>query len=44
MGKLYDTELSDAAWALVEPHLPVSRAGGRPRRTSLRAVVNAIFV
>jgi transposase len=32
MGKLYDTELSDAAWALVEPHLPVARAGGRPRR------------
>lgn len=43
MGKLYDTELSDAAWALVEPHLPAARTGGRPRRTSLRAVVNAIF-
>jgi transposase len=43
MGKLYDTELSDGAWALVEPHLPAARTGGRPRRTSLRAVVNAIF-
>ena len=43
MGKLYDTELSDAAWALVAPHLPAAKPGGRPRTTCLRAVVNAIF-
>jgi putative transposase len=43
MGKLYDTDLSDAAWALVEPHLPAARPGGRPRGTCLRAVVDAIF-
>ena len=43
MGKLYDTDLSDPAWALVGPHLPTARPGGRPRTTCLRAVVNAIF-
>ena len=43
MGKLDGTDLSDAAWALVEPHLPAARPNGRPRRTNLRAVVDAIF-
>jgi len=43
MGKLYDTDPGDAAWALVEPHLPAAKPGGRPRSTSLRAVVNAIL-
>ncbi len=43
MGKLYDTDLSDPAWALVEPHLPAAKPAGRPRTTCLRAVVNAIF-
>ncbi len=39
----YLTDLTDAQWALIAPHLPSSRPGGRPRRTSLRAVVDAIF-
>lgn len=43
MGKLYDTDLSDAAWAIVEPLLSPARPGGRPRMTDLRGVVNAIF-
>jgi transposase len=43
MGKLYGTDMSDAAWALVEPHLPASMPGGRPRMTCLRSVVDAIF-
>ncbi len=43
MGSLYDTDLSDAAWALVAPHLPSARPGGRPRTTDLRAVVNAVL-
>src|ERR1700722_4365981 len=38
----YPSDLSDAQWALVEPHLPVY-PGGRPRKTDLRRVVNAIF-
>src|SRR3954449_4119869 len=38
----YPSDLTDAQWALIEPHLPVY-PGGRPRKTDLRAVVNAIF-
>ena len=40
---LYDTDLTDEAWALVAPILPAARPGGRPRTTNLRAVINAIF-
>jgi putative transposase len=43
MSKLYDTDVSDAAWAIVEPHLPPAKPGGRPRSTDPRALVNAIF-
>src|SRR5580693_9194709 len=39
----YDTDLTDAAWALVAPVLPAARPGERPRTTNLRAVLNAIF-
>jgi len=42
-NKHYDTDLSDAAWALVAPLLPAARPGGRPRTTDTRAVLNAIF-
>jgi putative transposase len=38
----YPSDLTDAQWALIEPHLPVY-PGGRPRITNLRDVVNAIF-
>jgi hypothetical protein len=38
-----DTDLTDAARALVEPILPAARPGSRPRTTDLRAVMNAIF-
>src|SRR3954453_3339076 len=41
--RIYDTDLSDAAWAWVAPYLPAARLGGRPRTTDLRAVLNAIF-
>lgn len=41
--KLYETDLSDAAWAIVEPLLPPARPGGRPRTTCLRSVLDAIF-
>src|SRR5271166_3184546 len=36
--KLYDTDLTDAAWALIAPMLPAARRGGRPRTTNIRAV------
>ena len=38
----YPSDLSDAQWALIEPHLPVY-PGGRPRKTDLRRVLNAVF-
>ena len=39
----YPSDLSAAQWALIEPHLPRSKPGGRPRQTDMYAVVNAIF-
>jgi len=38
----YPSDVTDAQWALIEPHLPVY-PGGRPRTTDLRDVVDAIF-
>ena len=38
----YPSDLTDAQWALIEPHLPVY-PGGRPRKTNLREVVDAVF-
>src|SRR3977135_986370 len=38
----YPSDVTDAQWALIEPHIPVY-PGGRPRKTDLRDVVNAIF-
>src|ERR1700731_1505556 len=38
----YPSDLTEAQWPLIEPHLPVY-PGGRPRKTDLRDVVNAIF-
>jgi len=40
---LYLTDLSDAEWQVVRPLLPVPRSTrGRPRRRSLRTILNAI--
>ena len=38
----YPSDVTDAQWALIEPHMPVY-PGGRPRKTNLRDVVDAIF-
>src|SRR5437588_6476913 len=38
----YPSDVTDAQWALIEPHLPVY-PGGRPRQTDVRDVVDAIF-
>jgi Putative transposase of IS4/5 family (DUF4096) len=43
MRKIYPTDLSDAEWACIEPHLPTPRAAGRPRIRPLRELLNAIF-
>ena len=41
--KPYDTDLSDAEWAIIEPLIPGGKPGGRPRETNIREVINAIF-
>ena len=41
--RAYQTDLSDAEWTLIEPHLPAPRAPGRPRVHPLREILNAIF-
>jgi putative transposase len=43
MRKAYTTDLSDAEWELIEPHLPVPKAPGRPRFHPLREILDAIF-
>jgi putative transposase len=43
MRKPYPTDLSDAEWACIEPHLPAPNAAGRPRIHPLREILNAIF-
>src|SRR6188508_1432713 len=37
----YPTDLTDAQGSLIEPHTPV-HPGGRPRKTDVREVVNAV--
>jgi putative transposase len=40
---LYETDLTDAQWEIIRPLLPPPPGGGRPRKTDMREVVNAIF-
>jgi putative transposase len=40
--KRYPSDLTDPQWALVKPFIPVY-PGGRPRKTPMRDVVDAIF-
>ena len=39
----YPSDLTDEQWALIEPQLPIAPTGGRPRKTDMRAVVDAIL-
>jgi putative transposase len=40
---LYETDLTDAQWEIIRPLLPPPPGGGRPRKTDMREVVNAIL-
>ena len=42
-NKTYPSDLSDAEWSLLEPHLPGPQRRGRPRLHSLREILNAVF-
>src|SRR6516225_2767053 len=35
-GQRYASDLTDAEWALIEPHMPPAKRLGRPRETELR--------
>jgi putative transposase len=40
---LYETDLTDAQWEILQALLPPTPGGGRPRKTEMREVVNAIL-
>jgi putative transposase len=42
-GDGYPSDLRDAEWARLEPMIPPARPGGRPRKTDMRAAMNAIL-
>lgn len=42
--KPYETDFSNAEWAIIEPLIPGGKPGGRPRETNIREVINAIFL
>jgi putative transposase len=43
MRRAYQSDLSDAEWSCLEPHIPAPKATGRPRIYPLREIINAIF-
>lgn len=42
-SKRYPTDLSDAEWSLLKPHLPAPKRRGRPRVHSPCEILNAVF-
>lgn len=42
-GLRYQTDLTDAEWAVIEPMIPKAARRGRPPLWSARDVLNAIF-
>ena len=43
IGGRYPSDMTDAEWALLEPLIPAAKHGGRPRKTDMRAAINAIL-
>jgi transposase len=42
-GTSFPSNLRDAEWARLEPLIPAATPGGRPRKTDMRAAMNAIL-
>src|ERR1700683_1117805 len=42
-GHCCASDATDAEWSLIEPFMPVANSIGRPRKTNIREVVNALF-
>jgi putative transposase len=43
MRKAYQSDLSDAEWSFLEPHLPTPNTTGRPKMHSTCEILNAVF-
>ena len=43
VGGRYPSDMTDAEWAVIEPLIPAAKPGGRPRKTDMRAAINAIL-
>jgi putative transposase len=43
LRRAYQSDLSDAEWSCLEPHLPVPEFTGRPKTHRTREIINAIF-
>jgi putative transposase len=41
--KPYPSDLTDAQWTILQPLIPAARPGGRPRKTDMRRVLDALF-
>lgn len=39
----YQTDVTEAEWRVIEPHLPPAKPTGRPRAWPMREIVNALF-
>ncbi len=39
----YQTDLTDAEWEMLKPHLPAPKACGRPRKHHLREILDSVF-
>jgi putative transposase len=42
-GTGFPSDLTDAEWERLEPLIPAAKPGGRPRKTEMRAAMNAIL-
>jgi transposase len=42
-GISFPSDLTDAEWERLEPLIPKAKPGGRPRKTDMRAAMNAIL-
>ena len=42
-GLRYSSDLTDAEWAVLEPHIPARSGLGRPPKWSRRMIVNGLF-
>src|SRR5208283_1156929 len=43
VGGRYPSDTTDAEWAMLAPMIPAAKHGGRPRKTDMRAAIDAIL-